>query len=148
MLAGISNGGMYKGHRYFIGFGFFNVSGLSSSCCAGFLEQFKMLTKPPFERLTEKQHKQVLKKLKELSDSSFEEYMDELEKRIKEKEQLSKVRTNRMGRSFIKSNARGRRIRSPIVFLMSLQLGKQPCLRSGMIHSQEENKLTSTLLKS
>jgi len=39
IIAGLANGSMYKGNRYFIGFGIFNVSGLSSKCCAGLLKE-------------------------------------------------------------------------------------------------------------
>jgi hypothetical protein len=106
-LAGISNGGMYKGNRYFIGYGFFNVSSLSSQCCAGFLEQFKNLTKFIPRKLDEKQQLSVIKKLAVLDDSGFEEYINKLENRILEKENSLKARkrTNRMGRSLVRSNA-------------------------------------------
>jgi hypothetical protein len=106
-LAGISNGGMYKGNRYFIGYGIFNISSLSSQCCAGFLEQFKNLTKFIPKKLDEKQQLAVVKKLKELDDSGFEEYINKLENRILEKEKSLKarIRTNRMGRALVRSNA-------------------------------------------
>jgi hypothetical protein len=109
MAAGITNGQMWKGFRYFLGKGIFNVSGLSSMCCAGFLKDWWKMNENPSKILTDRMRKNKLKSLKkELNQIVKEENIENFE-RILDGIVLdvtdNKLRINRRGRVLLKSSS-------------------------------------------
>jgi len=102
IVSGITNGSMYKGNRYFIGFGIFNVSGLSSKCCAGLLKEWKEDNKDMEVIYTERQKLERQEKLKKKilasSDARFKELLRQTEE---EASKLKVLKVNRRGRGLL-----------------------------------------------